>query len=233
MQPLSLFSILLLSTNLKILSSSTNPLLVCSTFLWLGCNMLSVLFAQTDFFQCAFISSVSTFHLGEYVLTRCFRPEIASFDSFLLNNSWQYTSCLLFSILEYSMRPFDLGLPHSVCHFGITCTCFGLAIRFSAICTAKTGFTHLVATEKKSTHVLTTNGIYSFCRHPSYSGWFIWILGTQLILGNFLCLMSFACITWTFFRHRIAYEELHLVRFFGQAYESYKDCVWSGIPGID
>jgi protein-S-isoprenylcysteine O-methyltransferase len=233
MQPLFLFGIALLATNVRIISSSTNPGLILVTLVWLCWNILTVLFARGDFFEYAFIASVSSFHFGEYVLARRFRPESATFDSFLLNNSGQYTVCLILAILEHSLSSVDWGIPHSLRYLGITCSYFGLLIRFSAICKAKRGFTHLVATKKKSTHFLVTSGIYSVCRHPSYSGWFIWILGTQLILGNVLCPVLFTCISWTFFRGRITYEEFHLVSFFRESYVLYKDCVWSGIPGID
>ena len=48
--------------------------------------------------------------------------------------------------------------------------------------TAKTNFNHYVQYVKQQGHELVTTGVYSFCRHPSYVGWFLWSIGTQV--GN-------------------------------------------------
>jgi protein-S-isoprenylcysteine O-methyltransferase len=42
----------------------------------------------------------------------------------------------------------------------------------SAFYYANVSFTHIVSTTKKQEHVLVTNGIYQFIRHPSYFGYF-------------------------------------------------------------
>ena len=32
-------------------------------------------------------------------------------------------------------------------------------------------------------HQLVTSGVYGYCRHPSYAGWFLWSVGTQVGLS--------------------------------------------------
>jgi protein-S-isoprenylcysteine O-methyltransferase len=54
--------------------------------------------------------------------------------------------------------------------------------------------------------LLCCNNLYSICRHPSYAGWFWWSIGTQVLLGNPLCMCAYAYATWTFFNERIQYE---------------------------
>merc|ERR1719323_1565782 len=63
----------------------------------------------------------------------------------------------------------------------------GWGLRTAALFTAKSNFTHLVARRKQANHVLVTVGVYRLCRHPSYAGWFLWSISTQLVLGNPIC----------------------------------------------
>lgn len=68
---------------------------------------------------------------------------------------------------------------------------------------AGSNFNHLVQKEKKAGHVLVTGGVYRYLRHPSYFGFFWWGLGTQVVLGNAVCLVGYAVVLWRFFRRRI------------------------------
>lgn len=43
----------------------------------------------------------------------------------------------------------------------------------------------------------------SVCRHPSYAGWFWWSVGTQVLLGNPVCTIAYAAVSFLFFRNRI------------------------------
>merc|ERR1719229_943894 len=88
--------------------------------------------------------------------------------------------------------------------------------------TAGANFTHLVAVEKKNEHQLITHGVYSISRHPSYCAYFYWAIGTQMLLGNPLCSIGYALVTWKFFSARIQYEEYFLNKFFQNDYEKYK-----------
>ncbi len=68
---------------------------------------------------------------------------------------------------------------------------------------AGSNFNHLVQSKKRKGHVLVTGGVYRYLRHPSYFGFFWWGLGTQVVLGNAVCLVGYAVVLWRFFRRRI------------------------------
>jgi protein-S-isoprenylcysteine O-methyltransferase len=108
---------------------------------------------------------------------------------------------------------------------------FGEWLRKSAMCTAGAAFTHLIQTRRRATHVLVTEGAYAYARHPGYLGWFIWALGTQLVLGNVASVAAFAVVTWVYFKRRITYEERHLRNMFSE-YDAYAKRVRTWIPGI-
>ena len=72
--------------------------------------------------------------------------------------------------------------------------------------------------------------MHRFVRHPSYLGWFVWSVGTQVLLSNPLCFLLYIFASWNFFRTRIEYEEMLLLRFFPTEYPAYKAKTWSGVP---
>ena len=67
-------------------------------------------------------------------------------------------------------------------------------------------FNHLVQSRKKRGHELVTGGVYAYLRHPSYCGFFWWGVGSQLVLGNWLCLVGYVVVLWRFFRRRVVGE---------------------------
>ncbi|KAL9082083.1 MAG: hypothetical protein Q9159_006732 [Coniocarpon cinnabarinum] len=83
---------------------------------------------------------------------------------------------------------------------------------------AGTNFNHTIQHQRNEGHTLVTSGIYAWFRHPSYFGFFCWGLGTQIVLGNVICLTAYTFVLWAFFNHRISQEESLLVEFFGREY---------------
>lgn len=69
---------------------------------------------------------------------------------------------------------------HVLVSIGLAVCVTGEIIRKLAMFTANTNFNHHVQSERAEDHELVTNGIYSWCRHPSYAGWFFWSIGTQV-----------------------------------------------------
>ena len=86
----------------------------------------------------------------------------------------------------------------------------GQGTRTTAMMHAGSNFNHLIQKKKKEGHVLVTGGIYRYLRHPSYFGFFWWGLGTQVVLGNAVCLVGYAVVLWRFFRKRIKSESSHI-----------------------
>lgn len=97
---------------------------------------------------------------------------------------------------------------------------------------AGSNFNHIVQKEKHAGHRLVTDGVYAYLRHPSYFGFFWWSMGTQLVLGNVVCLVGFAVVLGRFFRRRVRREEELLVGFFGEEYRAYRARTWVGIPFV-
>jgi protein-S-isoprenylcysteine O-methyltransferase len=98
--------------------------------------------------------------------------------------------------------------------------------------TAGNSFNHLVQHDKKEDHKLITNGVYSIFRHPSYTGFYYWSVGMQLMLGNPICFFLYAYASYKFFSIRIPEEEETLIAFFGDEYRTYRKNTFVLIPGL-
>jgi len=109
----------------------------------------------------------------------------------------------------------------------------GEIIRKAAIITAGRSFTHLIKINYEEHHGLVTHGVYRLMRHPSYCGFLIWSVGTQVMLCNPVSAVAFAVVVWRFFAQRIPYEEYFLNQFFGVQYLEYAESVASGVPFVN
>jgi len=184
-----------------------------------------------------YLTVLSFFHLSEYVTTGLSNPQNLSFDSFLVNHSWQYGLAMLISWLEYFIELWLLPqVKHSftmVSYTGLVICMLGEIIRKLAMLQAGRNFNHIVQSNKAEEHQLVTNGVYSLCRHPSYMGWFLWSVGSQVLLVNPLCLIVYGVVSFAFFKERIYVEEYTLLAFFGDQYRQYQASTGTGIPGIE
>ncbi|CAG0916933.1 unnamed protein product [Notodromas monacha] len=180
---------------------------------------------------------VSCFHVSEFVFTSFVagpEDEIST-NSFLLNHSVEYGIASVAALVEFVLELYVIPAwkVNDFCLMLGLCMCLaGETVRKLAIVTAGSNFNHIVQTDKKVGHELITSGIYGLCRHPSYLGWYLWALGTQVVLMNPLCFLAYALISWRFFRSRIECEEVSLLYFFGRRYREYQNRVWSGIPYV-
>lgn len=108
----------------------------------------------------------------------------------------------------------------------------GEIIRKTPIVTAGRSFTHLIKINHEEHHNLVTHGVYRLMRHPSYCGFLIWSVGTQVMLCNPVSMVVFTVVVWRFFAQRIPYEEYFLKQFFGVQYIEYAENVVSGVPFV-
>lgn len=174
------------------------------------------------------------FHISEYVLAVIIhgasRVNLAS-----LLISKQYILAMVCGLIEYAIEftfvP-DLKMQWWLSNIGLVMVVAGELVRKTGILTARRGFTHDVKMYLRDDHELVTHGIYRCIRHPGYCGFFIWSVGTQVMLCNPLCTIGYALVTWRFFEKRIRYEEFFLRQFFGHQYVEYAKKVPSGIPFI-
>merc|ERR1711871_1644055 len=115
---------------------------------------------------------------------------------------------------------------------GLVMAVLGDGIRKAAEIQAGSNFSHLIRTHRKDGHQLVTTGLYSLCRHPSYTGWWVWSVGTQVLLCNPVSVCTFFYASWVFFSDRVPYEERYLLSFFGERYADYQRRVSIGLPCV-
>lgn len=183
-----------------------------------------------------FFFSLLFYHISEPICVLYFTPTQFSLSSFLLSPS--YLLALFFSLLEHvalitlfpsfkpSLLPYTLP-PALLLLF------LGHLLRLTAWLTARHSFSHLISNRRHPCHTLVTTGVYRFCRHPAYLGWWIWAVATQLLLCNPFCTVGYACVSWQFFKVRVPIEEFWLERMFGDDYVRYKCSTPTWMPGIN
>ncbi|KAH8118319.1 ICMT-domain-containing protein [Phellopilus nigrolimitatus] len=190
-----------------------------------------------------FLAAWSAFHWAEFAVTAGWNREKCSIDSFLLDNGMLYHIAHGTALTEYFLglyfRPAWKAFPF-VSIVGIIVTLIGQALRSCAMIHASTNFSHIVAVKKAERHELVTDGVYGWFRHPSYTGFYYWALGTQLVLQNPVSFIMYSALLWRFFSIRIRCEfsgasavwEAALIRFFGEDYVQYKKKVGTKIPFV-
>lgn len=174
-----------------------------------------------------FFACVIEFHISEYLLAKKYQSECTA-SSFLI--TWPYVAAMSVGLVEYMMRSAQGCLPWQI--LGMIMIVSGEFLRKTAIFTAKENFSHKIAMEHSHNHVLCTQGIYSHVRHPSYLGFCVFAVGTQIWIGNYICPVVFTLILWNFMSRRIAIEDTLLLQFFGKEWLSYSKATWSGIPFV-
>jgi len=102
----------------------------------------------------------------------------------------------LYSQLKLAVIPYGMI-------FGLILVLIGEIIRKLAMITAGKNFTHAILSveqlRRRGQCNVVTTGIYSFSRHPGYFGWFLWSIGTQLLLSNPVSMITYSVVAWFFF----------------------------------
>ncbi|KAH6571485.1 hypothetical protein BASA50_000648 [Batrachochytrium salamandrivorans] len=181
-----------------------------------------------------FLVGLPLFHTLEYVNTVSFHSD-AALKSFLINHSFGYHMAITCGVIEFligwaffpSFKQFSW-----INAIGLLMVLASQYLRAVAMITAGTNFTHIISENKQSAHQLVTTGIYSFFRHPSYTGFYYWSLGQQVMLANPICFCVYLVVLHGFFSDRIEFEEKMLAVFFGSEYIAYKAKSYTLIPGI-
>ncbi|KAK6464869.1 Isoprenylcysteine carboxyl methyltransferase family-domain-containing protein [Scheffersomyces coipomensis] len=179
--------------------------------------------------------ALCVFHSLEFISTVLFNNSQVDDDSFILEDSDMYIVIIL-SLFEYSSMQYFFPVIHSsyiTFILGLIIAFGGQYIRWLAMYTAQESFNHYIQRKESHRQVLVTRGIYSIVRHPSYGGFFWWFVGLQLMLGNYIVLMGGMIKLWSFFKQRIQFEEVYLIKFYKLNYINYKDrVIRSGIPFV-
>ncbi|KAM7484850.1 hypothetical protein LguiA_000859 [Lonicera macranthoides] len=173
------------------------------------------------------------FHASEYILALAIHGSSVTLRSLLISKN--YLLAMILSLVEYLVEIYffpGLKVHWWISNVGLAMVIIGELIRKLAILTAGQAFTHLIKTYHEEHHKLVTHGVYRLVRHPGYCGFFIWSIGTQIMLCNPISMVAFALVVWRFFSERIPYEEYFLRRFFGSQYDDYAARVPSGVPFV-
>ena len=200
-------------------------------------SLAMLIFTNTIFYQFyLYLLTEIIYHYSEYISVIIYHFYNLDYKSFLLDHSNEWIFALIFSYLESIIGTiYFREIKQNVYTFymGIVITIIGQIFRIGALYTGKKNFTHLLSYEKKKEHFLMTTGFYGITRHPSYFGFLVWTIGTQLMLLNIICLIGFPIGLYMFFSDRIIEEEGLLIEFFGRDYIEYKKKVGILIPFID
>ena len=153
-----------------------------------------------------YMVALSGFHFGEFLNTALFKPDVVSYNSFVVNHSKSYTIAALASWTEFWLEahflPFGAKFRGVFFAAGVLLVATGQTLRALAMYTCGPNFDHIIMERRVAAHRLVTHGVYGRLRHPSYCGWFWWCMGTQLLLCNPVCVCAYALAAWDFFRHR-------------------------------
>ncbi|KAK5174625.1 farnesyl cysteine-carboxyl methyltransferase [Saxophila tyrrhenica] len=202
-------------------------------------NTAYLLFARSTLWRLpAFFACLSLFHFLEFWTTARFNAPQARASSFLLwSNGVAYNVAHTLATVEIIASAFIPWYQQSFVNaytiaLGVGLVALGQSVRTLAMAQAGTNFNHTPAKTKEEGHVLVTEGVYRWLRHPSYFGFFWWAFGTQVLVGNKVCVVGYLMTLWMFFWKRIRAEEITLVDFFGEDYELYRKRTGTGIPLI-
>ncbi|CAN8256874.1 unnamed protein product [Cochlearia groenlandica] len=196
---------------------------------------MAEIFSDTSFRQLTqMLLAIVFFHTSEYILAVAIHgASKVTLSSLLITK--HYAFAMLISVIEYLIEiTLFPGMKQRwwISNLGLVMIVFGEIIRKTAIITAGRSFTHLIKIRREDHHRLVTEGVYKIVRHPSYSGFLVWSVGTQVMLCNPVSAIAFAVVVWRFFAERIPYEEHYLKQFFGRQYVEYAQRVPSGVPFV-
>ncbi|KAG4305994.1 hypothetical protein PORY_000904 [Pneumocystis oryctolagi] len=153
---------------------------------------------------------LSLFHFLEFWITALYNPLNVSISvqAFLFSNGSQYILAHCFTILEYLLEYLffpQIKMYKFISYVGFVITCMGQICRSLSMIHATQNFSHKISLKKTKDHVLVTDGIYRWIRHPSYFGFFFWAIGSQIMLINPISTIVHMIILWVFFSRRIRY----------------------------
>ncbi len=147
--------------------------------------------------------------------------------AFLFPHSPEYLTGLLVAILEFWIELILLpdlkqgfGL---VAWVGIFLFTGGGILRCLALWDLGEHFTFQVKDKHEEGDKLITTGVYSILRHPSYTGFFWWYIGGQLLLKNPITGVFTYLQFCPFFKSRIRIEERYLAEFYPDEYPKYRE----------
>jgi len=193
---------------------------------------LWALFHSNYVFLVIFFLTLKVYFVTEFFNTASYQPRSVTSKSFLIYGSrgnQEFWWMQMLTVVEVLFKPW--GEHRLTAVIGAAIAIVGLYMRHLAMKQCSDSFNHYIATVRKPHHKLVTSGVYAILRHPSYLGFWLYVIGTQLLLNTYTNLVLDILILHYFFTKRIAYEEWMLVnKFYGQDYVEYQKRVGVYIP---
>ena len=173
-----------------------------------------------------YLISLCIYHISEYLNSLIYHFNKLDWSCFLIDQSFEWFIALISSLIEYLIEIYFFYNFKTKSYFllkiGLFLMIIGHFLRISAFFTCKTNFEYLVQYTKQKGHKLIKNGVYKLFRHPSYVGFYLWAIGTQIMMCNVICSVGFTIALYVFFKERIEEEEIYLIAFFGEEYLNYR-----------
>jgi protein-S-isoprenylcysteine O-methyltransferase Ste14 len=140
--------------------------------------------------------------------------------------------CQVFSLSEWAFfrEPFHRFTIDGFTIGGLFLVIAGTVFRVWSIRTLGKYFTATV--QKVNEHKVITTGVYSILRHPSYSGAFLAVLGSSVLLHAYFGIAFTLVVVSAGYYYRIKVEEETLLKVFGKEYEYYQSRTKKMIPFI-
>jgi protein-S-isoprenylcysteine O-methyltransferase Ste14 len=115
--------------------------------------------------------------------------------------------------------------------FGVFLGVTGIFIRCAAFYTLGRFFTRTL--QEAENHILITDGIYKYIRHPGYLSDFLIFFGVAMALGNWIPVLFVIIAYPIVYFYRIKTEEKMLIEIFGEAYIHYQKHSWMVFPSFN
>ncbi len=141
---------------------------------------------------------------------------------------WFLLQILLLVLLALTARWYTVALPLSIIIIGIILLAAGGMMSLSGIVNLGNNITPFP--KPRSDTKLITSGVYSYIRHPIYSGLVFGIMGWSLVIGS-IPGMILSVVFFIFFDQKTRHEERWLTERFPE-YEDYKRRVRKLVPFI-
>lgn len=194
----------------------------------------------------AYFILLCTYYLFEFIQTARYQPSKVTAKLFLIwggNGNREFLMVQFLNIWEYffTQSRFNSFLPNwnssKLTSLGLTMSILGQLLRYKSMEVCGSSFSHYIAVDKPTKdgieRPLIKHGPYAYSRHPSYVGFWYFVVGMEILLGNCGCLVMSVAILTVFFRKRIQFEEWFLEnRIYGEEYTEYKRHVSVWIPFV-
>lgn len=130
-------------------------------------------------------------------------------------------------IIGIQILPFEPNIVTS--SIGLLLVVIGFLVSMEGRRALGTNWAHAAEYQIKKNHELITNSIYNYIRHPIYSGYFLSIVGIELILSSYLSLI-FIVLAIPIMNFQASNEEKILSEHFGTKYTAYKKRTFRFLP---